>query len=322
MGAAAAVWPPCSSIESDEERGSLAMELRETVLFSRTSVCASEKAVPQRGGGSNVVAVGAGRCIIGSDVAAACGMDVCDVVMVAAAVSTATASVEEDMVVVGAGLLPSRLEVRLSNGVRLPFESMDGRRPGVLFMWFLDGGLSFGKRENAPPACGGPDDIVAGCSPQALALVSCSFQIFRSPSPKCKNQNSVDSLASAISRCRVHSTTTALWLGVRVLVARFPVMHATQSSTRYSDHELHDGKEKPGLSRRERINKQTNVQEEEGSRGTAANREYISYQITAYRAARWCIITICTCTIMTRPPSPRKAPRMRGGGRLLQRTGS
>lgn len=116
MGAAA--WP-YSSAGSEEERGSLAIELRDTVLFSRTSVWASEKAVPQRGGGSNAAAVGAGRCIIGSG-AAASGTDVWEVVAVAAAVSTAAASVEEETMVVGAGLLPSRLDVRLSNGVRLP----------------------------------------------------------------------------------------------------------------------------------------------------------------------------------------------------------
>lgn len=59
------------------------------------------------------------------------------------------------------------MDVFASEGVRLPAlggesrdnESIDGRGPGVLFIWFLDGGLSLGKRENAPP-CGGPADMM------------------------------------------------------------------------------------------------------------------------------------------------------------------
>lgn len=115
------------------------MELRDTVLFSRTSVCASEKAVPQRGGGS-ITAAGAGRCIIVGS--ASC---VPDGEVLAAAESTATVVVVA--VVVGAivpeaDLLPSGLDTFTSRGVLLPAlggrsrdtESIDGLGPGVLFI--------------------------------------------------------------------------------------------------------------------------------------------------------------------------------------------
>lgn len=127
MGAAAS---PCWF--GSGEMGSLAMELRDMVLSSRTSVCASEKAVPQRGGGSTTAA-GAGRCIIGPVGLAEDGE------VLAAAESTATVVVET---IAGAGLLPSWIAAFPSNGVRLPaldgesreMESIDGRGPGVLFI--------------------------------------------------------------------------------------------------------------------------------------------------------------------------------------------
>lgn len=133
------------------------MELRDTVLFSRTSVCASEKAVPHRGGGS-ITAAGAGTCIM---VSAGWGRDG---EVFAAAESIATVV---EGIVAEADLLPSGLAAFTSRGVRLPAlggksretESIEGRGPGVLFIWFLDGGLSLGKREKAPP-CGGPADMV------------------------------------------------------------------------------------------------------------------------------------------------------------------
>lgn len=133
------------------------MELRDTVLFSLTSVCASENAVPHRVGGS-ITAAGAGRCIIGSAGWAEDGE------VLAAAESMAPAAEGNGA---AAGFLPSGLAVLTSNGVRLPAlggksrvdESIDGRGPGALFIWFLEGGLSFGNREKAPP-CGGPADMV------------------------------------------------------------------------------------------------------------------------------------------------------------------
>lgn len=82
------------------------------------------------------------------------------------------AAAESIAIVVGgivpeADLLLSGLDAFASKGVRLPAlggmsrdtESIDGLGPGVLFIWFLDGGLSLGKREKAPP-CGGPADMV------------------------------------------------------------------------------------------------------------------------------------------------------------------
>lgn len=92
IGAAAS---PCSF--GSGERGNLAMELRDMVLFSRTRVCASEKAVPHRGGGS-ITAAGGGRCIIGS-----AGWTE-DGEVLAAAESIATAALETDA---GTGFLPS-----------------------------------------------------------------------------------------------------------------------------------------------------------------------------------------------------------------------
>lgn len=108
------------------------MELRDTVLFSRTSVCASEKAVPHRGGGS-ITAAGAGRCIM---VSAGWGRDG---EVFAAAESIAT---EVGGIVPEADLLPSGLDAFASRGVRLPAlgsmsrdtESIDGLGPGVLFI--------------------------------------------------------------------------------------------------------------------------------------------------------------------------------------------
>lgn len=139
------------------EKGSLAMELRDTVLFSRTSVCASEKAVPHRGGGS-ITAAGAGRCIMFS---AGWGRDG-EVLAAAESIATVVGGIVAEV-----DLLPSGLVVLASRGVRLPAlggksrdtESIEGLGPGVLFIWFLDGGLSLGKREKAPP-CGGPADMV------------------------------------------------------------------------------------------------------------------------------------------------------------------
>lgn len=135
------------------------MELRERVLFSRTSVWASEKAVPHRGGGS-ITATGAGRCIIGS-----AGL-LSDGEVLALGADSGVAAVASGAAAVS-GFFPSRMEALRSSGVRLPArdgesrdtESIDGRGPAAV-IWFLDGGLSLGKREKAPPG-GGPADIFA-----------------------------------------------------------------------------------------------------------------------------------------------------------------
>lgn len=109
--------------------------LAERPLFSRTSVCASEKAVPVRIGGS-IVTAAAGRCIdVGSldlpsdgdgDEAFACRLRD----------SGIDSSADDGLILPAlAVLLPSLMEVFRSNGVRLPplggdscvTESMDGR---------------------------------------------------------------------------------------------------------------------------------------------------------------------------------------------------
>lgn len=151
--------------------GSFAMDLLvERPLFSRTSVCASEKAVPVRVGGSMVTAA-AGRCIVtGSapdglpsdgdgDEAFACRLR--DTGMVESAA--------DELVVPMAGLLPSLMETFRSMGVCLPprggesrvTESMDGRPAAAAFICVLDGGRSLGNREKDPP-CGGPVDMLTG----------------------------------------------------------------------------------------------------------------------------------------------------------------
>lgn len=155
MGATEEPWPPFRrACSSSPGRGSFAMEFRsDRPLFSRTRVWASEKAVPHRGGGSTAVATGAGRCIIGS-VANLLSDD--GEVLALGADSGATAVVTT---VAGSAFFPDRMDMLRSSGVRLPVrdgesrdtESIDGRRPAAAFIWFLDGGLSLGKREKDPP---------------------------------------------------------------------------------------------------------------------------------------------------------------------------
>lgn len=138
------------------------MDFLERPLFSRTSVWASEKAVPHRGGGSKVTAA-AGRCIIDSAGLLSDGDG--DEVFACRLEDSGIASGPE------AGFFPSLIEIFRSKGVCLPprggesrvTESMDGRLEAAAIIWFLDGGLSRGNRENDPP-CGGPVDMLTAWS--------------------------------------------------------------------------------------------------------------------------------------------------------------
>lgn len=169
---AAAPLPPSSAWFSS---GGLAIELRDRALLVRTSVCASEKAVPVRWTGS-VVATGAGRRIAGSPV---CHLSAGHAVILLLSASSDSGTVIDDEPVGPAGFLPSLTDVFRSIGVRRAAldgesrgtESIDGR-PGVL-VWFLDGGLSLGNREKVPPGCDGPVDILSDvCPASSRNLVS------------------------------------------------------------------------------------------------------------------------------------------------------
>lgn len=116
-------------------RGGLAIEFLERSLLARTRVWASEKAVPQRAGGS-AVTTAAGRCIMGS----ACLLSDGHTTVLSVMSTGSDGPIDGPVAAVAEVFLPSRTDMLRSSGVRLPAldgesrdaESIDGR-PGVLF---------------------------------------------------------------------------------------------------------------------------------------------------------------------------------------------
>lgn len=126
----------------------------------------------------------------------------------------------------------------------------------------------------------------------------------RSLSSKSEHQTWSIVWRRSISKGRVHSTTVASLLVSVYQSAQCPRMHATQNSTRYSDHELHVGK-RQGKEMRNRSTV-TNVQEEEGKQrhGSQQSISSINHRISSRPMGRYFVQYIPAHVPATHPSQP------------------
>lgn len=141
---------------------------------------------------------------------------------------------------------------------------MEGRRPGILFTWFLDGGLSLGKREKGAPAAGPVDIVCEFVASRRDPTKSWCFYRFDPSYPERAPKLKSPDITKA-----VHSTLPVHGL---VMVFRNQLAKVGQSQTAYGGYtRAGDEIAKRKKNRGTAAAKTTNVQREESS----AAAEYI-----------------------------------------------